>query len=362
MEKNLKNLLVSPDTTIKETMAVIDKGVKQIALVVDSSHRLLGTVTDGDIRRAILRGIDLGGPIREAMNNKFKSLPIVTDRKEIEIFLRLGGISQIPLVDEEGIVHELVTLNELIKKEKLDNYIVLMVGGLGSRLYPLTENTPKPLLKVGGRPILETIIRQFNSYGFYNFILCVNYKADQIINYFGDGKKFNVNIEYVRESKRLGTAGALSLITKKIKQPFIVMNGDLLTKLNFKNMIDYHTEGNYAITIGSTEYEFTVPYGVLEVDGQRVENIVEKPKQHFFVNGGFYVLSPSVIKEIPYNEFYDMPDLIQNLLGKKESVGVFPIREFWLDIGQPQDYQRANEEYWTYFLDEEIAVSQETEE
>ncbi|AZR74907.1 hypothetical protein BBF96_11085 [Anoxybacter fermentans] len=340
-------------------MAVIDKGVRQIALVVDSNCRLLGTVTDGDIRRAILRGIDLDSPVKEAMNNNFKSLPIDTDRREIEIFLKLSEINQIPLVDEDGVVHDLVTLNDFIKKKKLENYIVLMVGGLGTRLYPLTRDIPKPLLKVGGRPILETIIRQFRSYGFYKFILCVNYKADQIINYFGDGKKFDVNIEYVRETKRLGTAGALSLIDKKFSKPLIVMNGDLLTKLNFKKMIDYHIEGNYLVTIGSTEYEFTVPYGVLNVNGQIVEDIVEKPRQSFFINAGLYVLSPQVIRQIPYNTFFDMTDLIKKILNQNGKVGCFPIREFWLDIGQPADYQKANEEYWNYFLDEEIAAADE---
>lgn len=363
LSKKINDLLVLPETSIKDTMAVIDKGVKQIALVVDQNHHLVGTVTDGDIRRAILRGINLDSPIKEAMNKNFKSLPYGTKKSDIEIFLKLGNISQIPLVDEDGVIHDLVTLRDFMKKERLNNLVILMVGGLGTRLFPLTQDTPKPLLKVGGRPILEIIIRQLQSYGFYDFILCVNYKAEQIIEYFGDGKRFGVNIEYIREEKRLGTAGALSLIEKKkITAPVMVMNGDLLTRLNFKRMLDYHIEGNYLMTIGSTSYEYMVPYGVLQVNDHQVLDIVEKPTQKYFINGGFYVLNPQVVKEIPYNTYYDMTDVIKNVLDQGISVGCFPIREFWLDIGRPADYQRANEEYWNYFVEEEIAATQEVPE
>ena len=359
IEKQLQDLLVLPETTIRDTMAVIDKGVKQIALVVDSKYRLVGTVTDGDIRRAILKGINLDSPIKEAMNKNFKSLPVDTKKSDIEIYLKLGNISQIPLVDEDGIIRDLVTLRDFMKKQKLDNYVVLMVGGMGTRLFPLTQDTPKPLLKVGGRPILEIIIRQLQSHGFYKFILCVNYKAEQIIEYFGDGKRLGVEIEYIREDKRLGTAGALSLIDKKFTSPVMVMNGDLLTRLNFKRMLDYHEEGNYLMTIGSTSYEYTVPYGVLQVKDQMVLDIVEKPAQRFFINGGFYVLNPQAIKEIPYNTFFDMTDLIKNLLEQNINIGCFPIREFWLDIGRPADYERANDEYWDYFVEEEVAAAAE---
>ena len=232
-----------------------------------------------------------------------------------------------------------------------------MVGGLGTRLRPLTNDTPKPLLPIGDKPILETIIEQFKSYGFVNFILCTNYKEIQIKKYFGDGSQFGVNINYISEEKRLGTAGALSLIKQKIDKPFFVMNGDLLTRLNFDSMMKYHNEGQYMMTIGSREYSYQIPYGVVQIKKQEVHDLVEKPNHSVFVNAGVYILEPELLNRIPYNQFYDMTDLIDDLLEEEKSIGAFPIREYWADIGQHEDYKKANEEYWDKFS--EVAVTNE---
>ena len=239
-----------------------------------------------------------------------------------------------------------------MEENRKNNKVVLMVGGLGTRLRPLTSDTPKPLLPIGDKPILKTIIDQFKSYGFVNFIFCTNYKETQIKQYFGDGSKFDVNINYVSEEKRLGTAGALSLVKQEIDEPFFVMNGDLLTRLNFDTMMKYHKKDGYKMTIGSREYNYQVPYGVVQLDNQEVQDLVEKPSHSVFVNAGVYILEPELLDLIPYNEFYDMTDLINELIGRDESIGAFPIREYWADIGQHEDYKKANEEYSEQFSEE----------
>lgn len=347
----IEEFLISPDTTIEETLKIIDKAAKQIALVIDKNKKLLGTVTDGDIRRGIINNIDLTSPINNIMNKKFFSLDYNTTREELLAAFKKKTIHQIPLLDDDGCVKDLVLWNDLVREEKKENIVVLMVGGLGTRLQPLTNEIPKPLLPIGDKPILERIIEQFKSYGFYKFILCTNYKEEEIIKYFGDGSYFNVDIEYVSEDKRLGTVGALSLINKKFAKPFFVMNGDLLTRLNFDSMLKYHIEDKYIMTIGSRDYTYQIPYGVLQINNQEIIEIIEKPKYSVFVNAGIYILEPELLKMIPYNEYYDMTDLINKLLIEKKSIGAFPIREYWKDIGQYEDYQKANYEYRAKFAE-----------
>jgi dTDP-glucose pyrophosphorylase/CBS domain-containing protein len=349
MNDDVKKILIKPTSTIKEALNIIDKGVKQIALVVNKENELLGTVTDGDIRRAILNGNDLNSEIKSVMNKDYVALPINSDLDKIENTFKNKKINQIPLVDSNNIVKDIVLINDILEKQSKDNFVVLMAGGLGTRLRPLTEDTPKPLLPVGDKPILETIIEQFNSYGFENFIITVNYKADQIRDYFGNGEKLGVNISYIEEEKRLGTAGALSLIKENINEPFFLMNADLLTKLNFDSMLNYHNDNNYALTVASREYKYEVPYGVLEVENEKVTALVEKPDHKFFVSAGVYILNPKLINKIPNNEFYDITELIDLLLDNNEDIGTFPIHEYWLDIGQHKDYKQAKDEYWSKF-------------
>ena len=224
-----------------------------------------------------------------------------------------------------------------------------MVGGLGSRLRPLTETTPKPMLKVGNKPILQTIVEKFAEYGFSDIIMCVNYKSNIIQDYFGDGSAFGVSIEYILEEQRMGTAGALSLLTSSPHEPFFVMNGDLLTNVNFEHLLDYHINQHALATMCVREYDFQVPYGVVNVEGNLIRSIVEKPIHKFFVSAGIYMLSPEVIDYIPKNEFYDMPTLFEALMNKDQRTISFPIREYWLDIGRMEEYERANNEYHGVF-------------
>jgi NDP-sugar pyrophosphorylase family protein len=225
-----------------------------------------------------------------------------------------------------------------------------MVGGLGTRLRPLTENTPKPMLEVGGRPILETIVKCFVDSGFTNITMCLGYKSNVIQDYFQDGGGFGANIDYIVEEKRMGTAGALTLLKKRLDNPFFVMNGDLLTNIDFEKMLDFHTEHDSKATMCIREYDIEVPYGVVNVASENIISIEEKPIHSFFVNAGIYLLEPECIDLIPDNKFYDMPTLFQKLIKFKEKTIPFPLKEYWLDIGRIPDYEKANNDYNEIFL------------
>lgn len=343
--KNIDNIKLKRNATIKDALTIIDKGAMQIALIVDNDNKLLGTLTDGDIRRGLLKGLDLNSPI-DSIIFKTPTIAKISDSKEDILKIALSKkLHQIPVLDENNIILGIQEIEELIKPEKKDNKVVLMVGGLGTRLRPLTDNIPKPMLKVGNKPILETIIINFKKYGFVNIILCVSYKAEIIEEYFGDGSSFGVNIEYIHENKRMGTAGALSLIKDKLDKDFFVMNGDLLTNINFEYMMAYHMSNNSTATMGVREYDFQVPYGVVNLDNENIISIDEKPIQKFFVSGGVYILGKEVLNYIPDDKFYDMPSLFETLIKENKKSISFPIREYWLDIGRLEEYEKANNEY-----------------
>lgn len=341
----VNDILLEEDFTIKQSLEIINKGSKSIALVVDSANKLLGTLNDGDIRRALLKGYSLENNIKEIYNSSPTVGSIHDSKEKIIRTAILNQVYQIPIVNDEYKLVDLEDLATLLTKTTRRNKVILMAGGLGTRLQPLTKNTPKPLLKVGTQPILQTIIENFSSYGLKDIIVSVNYKADMIKSYFQDGSKFGVNISYIEENKRLGTAGALSLIQDEIKEPFFVMNADLLTNVNFEHLLDFHSYGDACATMCVREYESQIPYGVIEIEDDKIISIKEKPIQKFFVNAGIYLLSPKVLKRIPKDTFYDMPTLFEELMQDNENILSFPIHEYWLDIGQMVDYERANNEY-----------------
>ena len=343
--KNYKSILLKSTSTIRKALNIIDSGAMQIALVIDENEKFLGTLTDGDIRRGFLKGLDLNSSI-ESIIFKTPTIAKISDTKEEILKLALSKkLHQIPVVDDDGKILGIQEIEKLVKPKEKTNKVVLMVGGLGTRLRPLTENTPKPMLKVGNKPILQTIVEKFAEYGYINIVMCVNYKSKIIEDYFGDGSKFGVNIDYILEEQRMGTAGALSLIKKKPTEPFLVMNGDLLTNVNFEHLHDFHIANNAMATMCVREYDFQVPYGVVNVDGTNILSIEEKPTHKFFVSAGIYMLSPNVLKYIPKNEFYDMPTLFEKIISEKQNAISFPLREYWLDIGRMEEYKKANEEY-----------------
>lgn len=344
------DVLIPPDSSIKHAIEKIDLGALQIALVVNENNQLLGTVTDGDIRRGILRGISIESSVANIMNKNPISVPVHSDKDMIMSLMQLKHLRQIPVINEARQVVGIETLDELISKQNRDNWVVLMAGGLGSRLQPLTNDCPKPMLKVGNKPVIETIIDNFIDYGFRKFYLTVNYKAEMIEEYFGDGSKWGIEIRYLRESKRMGTAGSLSLLREKPDLPIIIMNGDILTKVNFDQLLEFHTEHKSIATMCVREYNYQVPYGIVHLDAHRLYDIQEKPVHHYFMNAGIYVLNPEALELIPDNSYFDMPDLYRKIiLNTTNSTAAFPIREYWIDIGRMSDYEKANGEFIEVF-------------
>ncbi|MFZ5753912.1 MAG: nucleotidyltransferase family protein [Bacillota bacterium] len=348
---DLKSICISPTTSILRAIENIDVNGVQIVLVVDDKNRLLGTVTDGDVRRAILKGIPLDEPVTRIMNTE-PTVGSVHDNKAMLLRkMERKRLHQIPVVAEDGYLVGLEVLDEIIKFQHRENWVVLMAGGLGSRLRPLTNNCPKPLLKVGSKPILETIIENFIEFDFRKFFISVNYKAEMIEEYFGNGSQWGVEIEYIREENKMGTAGALTLLREKPNKPLIDMNGDLLTKINFSQLLNYHIENQAQGTMCVRELSFQVPYGVVKIDKHRLLGIDEKPIQRFLINAGIYVLEPHLLDLIPPNTHYNMTSLFEEAINRGLETATFPIREYWLDIGQMSDYEKANGEYNNFFND-----------
>jgi dTDP-glucose pyrophosphorylase len=341
--------VVTEKMALIETLRRIDQGNLQLA-VVERDGKIVGTVTDGDVRRALLSGIGLDASVERVMNQKPIVGPVGISNAAALTLMRRHSIHQLPIVDTEGKVTEVKFIDDLaVAPPSGDNWVILMAGGLGSRLKPLTNETPKPLLQIGDKPILETVLTGFVKAGFGKFFISINYKAEMIREYFGDGSAWGVDISYLEEHERLGTAGALSLLPERPTQPFFVMNGDLLTTVNFEQMLKYHREHDAFSTVCVREHSVTVPFGVVDFDEHRLIGIREKPTQKFFVNAGVYLLDPGILDHLGANETIDMPSLIERTIAKgKPSVG-FPLREYWIDVGRLDDLQRASDEFQRIF-------------
>ncbi len=347
MDRDYKKVLALPSDSIKRVIEIIDKGTMGIALVVNQGGRLLGTVTDGDIRRGMLRGVNLEEPVEKVMNPN----PITVDegatKEELLSLMKEKSIRQIPIVDANHRVIGISLLSDLIEEDanrEKPNPVVILAGGMGTRLRPLTQEIPKPLLKVGDKPILELIIEQLASHRFKNIFISVCYKAQQIKKFFGDGDQLGVRISYLEEYELKGTAAPLRLLRGRITVPFVVMNGDVLTKVHFGNLLNFHCKHKFDLTVGIKKYRFEIPYGVVHMEEEKIIDLEEKPSQEFFVNTGIYVLNPEVLEFIPEGQRFDMPDLIKILLEHGKKISSFPIHEYWLDIGKIQDYEQAQED------------------
>ncbi len=344
-----KTIVVAPSATVQDAIRVIDRGGVQFALVTDEAFRLLGVVTDGDVRRGLLRSVTLDAPASEIMSRNPKTLAAGSNHDMALALMRTHGLRHVPLVDAGGHVIGLEAMSEFIGSTWRDNPVVLMAGGRGQRLHPMTVDTPKPLLHVGGQPILETIIRNFVGQSFRTFYLSVNYKAEQIQAYFGDGTKFGADIRYIEETEPLGTAGSLSLLPVRPERPVLVMNGDILTNTDFSKLLAFHLEESCDATMCVREYDFQVPYGVVKSDGHDFIGVSEKPVQRFFVNAGIYVLSPRAVGMIQRSETLNMTDLFERVRQQSGRACVYPIREYWLDIGRTEDFDRAKTDFTEIF-------------
>lgn len=342
MTKHWQKIVIKADTTIRDSLQVIDEQAMRAALIVSNSNKLIGIVSDGDIRRGILAGVELDKPIHEVMNCNPISASYLMSNEELKLLMQDRNILLLPLINDEGFLVEVKTLHETLEVTKKDNPVFIMAGGFGTRLRPLTDNCPKPMLKVGGKPMLETLINHFKKYGFYNFYISTHYLPEVIENYFENGESLNVNITYVHEDEPLGTGGALSLLPDlSSKLPLIMVNGDILTNVDFSKILEFHNDHDADATMCVRDYEVKIPFGVIEGEGHEITDIVEKPTYRYFVNTGIYVVSPSVIGSLPKKKYLDMPTLFEQQRVIGANTLKYPIHEYWLDVGRHDDFKRA---------------------
>ncbi len=347
MTTQLNDLLIDQELKIIDAMELIGKTSARILIIVDKNKRLIGTLTDGDIRRAIIDNVDMESPVSKVMRKDPVSANYNISKNELISLMSDKNLLAIPIVDENGKVRDLETLLDLTKVDELPNNVLIMAGGFGKRLMPLTSNKPKPLLSIEDGPLLEKLIENLSESGFKHITIAIHYKSEMIKDYFQDGSKWGIEIDYIEEIEPLGTGGAIKLLgeSKIGNFPFLVLNADLVTRVNFKSLIESHNESSSLATICASQYEQTIPYGVLRIDESSLIAIDEKPKEKFFINAGIYVISPRLINDIrSFDDKFDMTDLIQYLLESKKSVSVFPIHEYWIDVGEINHFNQAKKD------------------
>lgn len=346
MKTNLKNISLKDSATLKDAMRVLNESPVKLVLVLGNKDQLLGTVTDGDVRRGLLTGLSLDDPIRQIMN---RDPTVAMPEMGIEIIRGLihsNRVCAIPIVDAERKIVGLETIDSLEPTHNMDVDVILMAGGFGKRLLPLTQDIPKPMLPLeGNKPMLEGIIEEFVRQGFHNFYISTHYKSDAIKDYFKDGKEFGCTINYTQEAEPLGTAGALSLLKEEIKNSFIVMNADLSVKINYRNLIEFHHNHQALATMCVRRAEYQVPYGVVELEDLHIKGIQEKPHYAYLINAGIYCFSREILDYITFNQQLDMPTLFQKIIKEQQNVSAFPIHEYWVDIGNVEGLDQARKEY-----------------
>lgn len=341
MSHNWKKALLDESASIKQALQVIDKEALRVALIVSNKRELKGVVTDGDIRRALISGISLDKKVSEIANHSPVTADANTDLEELSERMKKLDILFIPLLNGKKLVG-LHTLHQTLNYPTKDTPVFIMAGGFGTRLRPLTDECPKPMLRIGDKPMLEIVIDCFIKYGFKHFFISTHYLPEVISSYFGDGNKWGIDITYIHEDTPLGTGGALGLLPLSCHdKSLILINGDILTKVNFDKLLSFHHKNNADATMCVREYEYQVPFGVVEGEGNVINSIVEKPIQRFFVNAGIYVISPKLLESVRRNSYLDMPTLLERNIALNNKVIKFPVHEYWLDIGRMDDFNRA---------------------
>lgn len=342
MALNWEKMILTADSTLLDALNIINEVGGRIGLVIDKEKKLIGVVTDGDIRRALLRNIVLSSSIKETMNSN----PVVAfktaSRSDVLKLMQENSIIAVPLVDDKNILVGLETWNDTSVNRAYENPVFIMAGGFGTRLRPLTDDCPKPMLKVGDKPILERLLEQFSTAGFKNIYISTHYMPEQITNYFGNGSEWGVNVNYIHENEPLGTGGALGLLPSDIpKLPLIMINGDVLTTANFEKLLNFHNKYSPVATMCVREFDYQIPYGVISGDGHKIVSMQEKPIQKYFVNAGIYVIDPVIFMNVPKHKHIDMPTLLEQQISNCKDVIMFPLHEYWLDIGRMDDFNKA---------------------
>lgn len=344
MHDRLKGFTILHHKTIKDAMEQLNGlGGHRGIYVITDIDTVCGSVTDGDIRRALLKGCSMNDSVTIAMQENFIYGNESLSESQKKDLLKLKDIQSFPILNEKKQLVDIFSTES--NKNHDDIYVVLMAGGMGTRLGKITEHIPKPMVEVAGKPMLERIMKKIIDQGFSNFFISLNYKAEIIENHFGDGSKFNCKVSYLKENVRLGTAGPLSLLPKNISSPIIVMNGDLLTQVDLGQLLKFHYEHKSKITMGIRGHEIQVPFGVVDIKDGMVNSFIEKPVYNFNVNAGIYVIEPEIILNIPQGSYYDMSTLLNCMLEKKMSIACFPIIENWIDVGRESDLNDAREFY-----------------
>jgi len=348
---DLKHLMVAPDLSITEAIERLNSAHKRVILVVDGESHLAGLLSDSDVRHAIINNVNFQRPVSDIMIRRPVTVRGDLPDQEVIRIMEQTHCFQIPILDADGKVVGIHLINELLKTRPDSNYrtAVIMAGGIGSRLSPLTDNIPKPLLKVGDQPILFTVLDQLRHAGFDDLYVSVNYKAEMIRDALKKEPRFADRVQFIEEDKPLGTAGALTRIPTRPNESFLVMNGDLLTGVALEEIMNFHAHQQNLITVAVKEEQYQMPYGIVEMEGTRITGLKEKPQQTVFVNCGVYAVSHLVLDRIPQNTFWDMTDVIDDLQRARLRVGGFPIHEYWLDIGQHDQLIKARDDYSAKF-------------
>lgn len=342
--RDLKKFILSHKSSVVDAISLLEKNASQIVLVTKMG-KLVGTITDGDIRRAIIKRVNLDSSVEKIMNQKYVTLDENASSEQALNLMRNKTLRQIPAVNKKGEIKKIFLIDQLIRSKTRTNDVVIMAGGKGTRLGNLTKNCPKPMLKINNKPILEIILEQCVEAGFKNFYFSVNYLKNKIIDHFKDGSSWGVNINYIEEKKPLGTAGSLSLLKNKTKKPILVLNGDILTKVDFNNLYKFYKIKKSAITVCTKKHITTVPYGVLDVNNFKVLGLEEKPALFHFVNAGIYMIDPKILKIIKDDTHLNMVDLIKIAKRKKFKITAFPIHEYWQDIGLPEKLIQTHKDW-----------------
>ena len=344
-----KRLCILEETTIFEAIQVLNQVSKRIVIVVTEDFKLLGILIDMDIRRIILNKIPLDSPVNKVMNQNPHIVSPQTSESEMLNLITMFGCHQLPVVNDQGVVVDLITSNQLMQPNPISNQVIIMAGGLGTRLHPITHTIPKPLIEIAGTPILFILLDQLLKSGFGDFTLTLNYKSERIRKAVKSKPTLKSKVDYIVEPKRLGTAGSLGLLKKKPTDSFFVMNADILTNIDYTAMLDFHNRNESDITLAIRKEEQEIPYGVIDVLDFQVLNIREKPSYTYFSNVGIYIIHPKVLNLIKKNEYLDMPTLINLAIENGFNVKNFPIHEYWIDIGNPNQLARAQKDYPIYF-------------
>lgn len=340
-----RTTLVPLGSTIQQAIYSLEASGTQIVLVVSEGNMLVGTLTDGDIRRAFLKGFKLESIIDEVIHRSPLAVPPEISRDLVLQLMQINKIHQLPIVDQEGKVVGLHVWDNIIAPKAIENMMLIMAGGKGTRLRPHTENCPKPMLEVGGKPMLQHIIEKATSDGFKNFVISLHYLGHMVEEHFGDGRNYGVHIDYLRENAPLGTAGCLSLLTKIPELPFIVTNGDVLTDIHYNEFLDFHNRHEASATMAVRQHEIQNQFGVVRTRGVEIEGFEEKPIYRSHVNAGIYVLEPSVLKQLERQQHCDMPTLFERIKQNAGRTIVYPMHEPWLDVGRPTDLELARNNF-----------------